>query len=175
MHTGLGRWVHHDQYSHLGGHHNKKDDRQDNATTTTTTTPATANHHDKDDHHHYGDDHHGPGGHCYGGCGSLDLNVENHHNLNISKSIVYITTLLQVPNYKTTLCQPWTSSGQCSYGDTCMYAHGRAQLRVQQGAVGTVQYQYQYRDSNKDSNIIHRGTQQHSTGAVQPDSKRFRM
>ena len=102
-------------------------------------------------------------------------NIENHHNLNISKFTAYITTLLQVPNYKTTLCQPWTSSGQCSYGDTCMYAHGRAQLRVQQGAVGTVQYQYQYRDSNKDSNIIHRGTQQHSAGAVQPDSKRFRV
>ena len=38
-------------------------------------------------------------------------------------------TYLQVPNYRTTLCQSWSSSGQCQYGETCMYAHGHSQLR----------------------------------------------
>jgi len=37
---------------------------------------------------------------------------------------------LQVPNYRTTLCQTWSNSGQCRYGETCMYAHGNGQLRT---------------------------------------------
>ena len=41
---------------------------------------------------------------------------------------------VQVPNYRTTLCQTWSTQGSCSYGDTCMYAHGNHELRVKNPA-----------------------------------------
>ena len=63
--------------------------------------------------------------------------------------------LFQVPNYKTTLCKPYESSGECSYGSTCMYAHGMEELR-----------DVQLTDRNKDDNM--------GLG-IQPMSKRFRM
>ena len=65
---------------------------------------------------------------------------------------------MQVPNYKTTLCQPWSSTGQCSYESTCMYAHGRGQLR-----------DVQLMDRNKDSNMANMAHSRQGLG-MQPDS-----
>lgn len=33
-------------------------------------------------------------------------------------------------NYKTKLCNTWTSKGYCSYGDKCMFAHGKDDLKI---------------------------------------------
>ena len=53
------------------------------------------------------------------------LKINGHLTSHFSISIIS----LQVPNYRTTLCQAWSSKGTCMYGDTCMYAHGSHQLR----------------------------------------------
>ena len=78
------------------------------------------------------------GGHCDKGSsctfahGLLELHefrtkqVENYLAIHIS--LCYLVAF-QVPNYRTTLCQAWSSKGTCMYGDTCMYAHGSHQLR----------------------------------------------
>jgi len=61
--------------------------------------------------------------------------------------------LQKVPNYKTTLCKSWSAApGSCEYGETCMYAHGAAELRGNDG-----------KDRRAD------------TGQQEPDSKRMRI
>jgi len=34
------------------------------------------------------------------------------------------------PKYKKTICHFWKTTGKCTHGDRCLYAHGEKELRV---------------------------------------------
>lgn len=42
----------------------------------------------------------------------------------------------QVPNYKRALCKSYEETGSCEWNQTCMFAHGSRELRMEAGPSG---------------------------------------